>query len=139
MSTIKDRISVPVDEYTSPCDGWVSEDESVTSVHKKMTEGGYRHMPVLNNGKPVGIISTRDLYLLDQISETASDVTAGMLMTETPFTVITGTPLEEVAYEMSSRKIGSAMVVNPEGEIEGIFTTTDALNALVEILRGELA
>ena len=38
---------------------------------------------------------------------------------------------------MSKQKIGSA-VVSDHNEIVGIFTSTDALNALVEILRGQL-
>lgn len=137
MATIKDRISVPVDEYTSPCDTWVDKNESIADVYKKMSEGGYRHIPVLDGSKPIGIISSRDLYVLDQVNEAADNITAGMLMTDMPYTAVVGTPMEEVAYEMSSRKIGSAIIVNGEGKIEGIFTTTDALNALVEILRGE--
>lgn len=139
MKTIKERISVPVDEYTSPCDAWAEKDESIIEVYKKMTDGGYRHMPVLENGKPVGIISSRDLYIIDQISESARSISAGMIMTDSPYTVMVGTPLEDVAYDMSNQKIGSAIVVNPEGKVEGIFTTTDALNALVEILRGEFS
>jgi acetoin utilization protein AcuB len=42
--------------------------------------------------------------------------------------------LGEVALQLSSQKVGSALVLDESGEIYGIFTTTDALNALVEIL-----
>lgn len=44
----------------------------------------------------------------------------------------------EAAYEMSLNKIGSMVVVDDHGEVFGIFTTTDALNALIEIVRGEV-
>jgi predicted transcriptional regulator len=39
---------------------------------------------------------------------------------------------------MSSKKLGSLIVTNSSGDVSGIFTNTDALNALVEVLRGEI-
>ena len=39
---------------------------------------------------------------------------------------------------MSSKKLGSAIVLDEQGDLAGIFTTTDALNALVEVIRGKL-
>ena len=55
-----------------------------------------------------------------------------------PYTAQTGSMLEEVAFEMSDRKIGSALIVNNFGELEGIFTSVDGLNALIEIIRGDV-
>jgi acetoin utilization protein AcuB len=40
--------------------------------------------------------------------------------------------MDEVAFEMSSRKIGSVLVTEDD-QLLGIFTVTDALNALIEI------
>jgi CBS domain-containing protein len=39
-----------------------------------------------------------------------------------------------VAYRLSKEKKGSAIVLDLEERLYGIFTTTDALNALVEIV-----
>lgn len=47
----------------------------------------------------------------------------------------TATPLDEVAYVMSERKVGSVIVNEDSGEFLGIFTVTDVLNALIEISR----
>jgi len=44
-------------------------------------------------------------------------------------------PLDRVAFTMSDRKIGSVIVNEDDGEFLGIFTVTDALNALIEISR----
>ncbi len=46
-----------------------SEDDAVLDIAKKMSDGRFRHMPVLNNGRVVGIISTGDAvkYRLEQL------------------------------------------------------------------------
>ena len=43
--------------------------------------------------------------------------------------------LDEVALAMSEKKVGSVIVNDDEGRFYGIFTATDALNALVETVR----
>ncbi|HEX5954088.1 MAG TPA: CBS domain-containing protein, partial [Rhodanobacteraceae bacterium] len=59
------------------------------------------------------------------------------IMATDPISVLADTPLDEVAFDMSERKIGSVLVYEESGEYLGIFTVTDALNALIEIVRGE--
>ena len=44
-------------------------------------------------------------------------------------------PLDEVAHAMSEKKVGSVIVNDEDGKFLGIFTVTDALNALIEIVR----
>ena len=39
----------------------VPPDEPVASAAGLMLRGGYRHLPVLEHGKPIGIVSIRDL------------------------------------------------------------------------------
>ena len=39
-----------------------------------------------------------------------------------------------VAYRLSAEKKGSAIILDENDDLYGIFTTTDALNALVELL-----
>lgn len=131
------EINLLVDEYTSPCENPVHPDTPLKDIIDILKSETYRHIPVVENQKPVGIISSRDLKFISRLDVPNIDFKASEFMTPDPYTVVTGTTVQDVAFEMSSRKIGSAIVTNPNGEIEGIFTTTDALNALVEILRGE--
>ena len=56
-------------------------------------------------------------------------------MSPQPFIVSSETPLEEVALSMSRQKFGSALVRDEKDQTLGIFTVTDALNALIEVLR----
>ena len=60
---------------------------------------------------------------------------AADIMAADPVTVSVSAPLDEVAYTMSEKKIGSVIVNDQNGKLLGIFTATDALNALIEIVR----
>ncbi len=61
-------------------------------------------------------------------------------MTANPYIVEPDVELEKVVFHMSKNKIGSAIVKFDGGANTefGIFTSTDALNALLEVLRGEI-
>lgn len=128
---------VAVEEFTSPGPYSVAPETPYQDIMKLMDEGGVRHIPVLDGKEPVGMISDRDLKLV-RFLENGTKVVAADLMSGTPYLVDTESPLDEVALEMSRRKIGSAIVMDAEGKVSGIFTATDALNALVEVLRGEV-
>ena len=58
-----------------------SKDETVQSVMSKMTEGRFRHMPVMENGTLVGIVTLGDVVKA-QLSELAMEKNAleGMIM-----------------------------------------------------------
>jgi acetoin utilization protein AcuB len=128
---------IPVDEFTSPCPFTVSRDTKMELVKNMMDEHGIRHMPVVDHQEAIGIISDRDLKVLGKFPAWSSFV-AEDVMSPNPYTVTPTTNLDEVALQMSERKIGSAIVQDETGEIVGIFTSTDALNALVEVIRGEV-
>lgn len=128
-------LKIPVDEFTSPSPITVTSDTSAAEVIRVLQENSIRHVPVLKDGVPVGIISERDLRVLGTFKE-LSLVTAAEIVVNEPYSVSPDTPLDQVVFEMSSRKIGSALVQDEKGQVVGIFTNTDALNALVELLRG---
>jgi acetoin utilization protein AcuB len=94
-------------------------------------------LPVVEGKKIVGIISERNLKLPSQLKDKVS-VKAVDIMTTDPYFAQLETPLEEVVSTMAENRYGSAIIGNPEGELVGIFTTTDALKALVDAIRGEI-
>jgi CBS domain-containing protein len=51
----------PVREWMTPNPETVAEDDSIGFAIHKMDIGGYRHLPVMESGQPVGIISVRDV------------------------------------------------------------------------------
>lgn len=128
---------ISIEDYTTPCPVTVGKDESIQKVIEVMDKDHIRHIPVMNGDKVAGIISERDILTI-LATKVEGDITAGEVMTPNPFTVGPNSTLDEVAYEMSSNKIGSAVVIDDHSNLLGIFTTTDALNALIEIVRGEI-
>jgi acetoin utilization protein AcuB len=108
---------------------------SLAQAHALMREHHLRHLPVLDNGELIGIVSVGDLHLLETIGEFPLDeVPVDEAMSPHPFVVTGDMPLDEVAEIMATKKYGSAIVMGREG-VEGIFTSTDACRALASILQ----
>jgi acetoin utilization protein AcuB len=128
--------SIPVDDYTSPAPVFVQESTTIEDVMKLMRENNIRHIPVVEGKKAVGIISDRDVKLALTFDPSEKSI-AKQIMVANPYAVTAEESLESVAFELSKNKFGSAIIENEKGEITGIFTVTDALNALIEVLRGE--
>ncbi len=130
------HINISVEEFTTPAPVTATEDESLEEIAALMQDFGIRHIPIVRNERVVGIISDRDLRFAaglsvrEEIFMQASDV-----MVANPVTVSAGAYIDEVVFEMSEKKIGSVIVNDENDELYGIFTVTDALNALVEIAR----
>jgi acetoin utilization protein AcuB len=113
---------------------------SIEEAHETMRRLNVRHMPIVDDGGTlVGILSDRDLCIVKAAHGVEpSDVGVDEVMTRDPYQVSSDTPIEEVAAEMAKGRHGSTLVVD-DGEVVGIFTTTDALRALVEAEVGEQA
>jgi len=112
----------------------VEADEFVEVVDKWMKESAARHVPVVERGKVVGIISDRDI-IAARLSPAGSDrplfkaFRANELMTSPPITVQAKTPAPEAADLLLQHKIGCLPVVGAAGELVGIVTETDFLRA----------
>jgi acetoin utilization protein AcuB len=113
----------------------VSSDRTLAEAHRLMRERGIRHLPVVDRGRLVGIVSQRDLYLLETLRgvDAARELVEEAMSSE-PFVVGPDAALDEVAEAMAVHRHGSALVVEKTALV-GIFTTTDALRALVALLR----
>jgi CBS domain-containing protein len=53
--------SLPVRQYMTSAPETVSSSDLLAVALAKMDAGGYRHLPVVEAGKPVGVISVRDI------------------------------------------------------------------------------
>jgi CBS domain-containing protein len=52
---------LPVEEFMTPHPETVTVDDKLDFALHKMDVGGYRHLPVLRDGRPVGVLSVRDM------------------------------------------------------------------------------
>jgi acetoin utilization protein AcuB len=127
---------VPVEEFTTPDPVTAGEDMTIDELRQLMEAHGIRHLPVVRGNSVVGVVSDRDVRLVAGLTVAEKlQVRASDIMAADPLTVTSTAPLDEVAYAMSEKKVGSAIVNDEQGRFLGIFTSIDALNALIEIVR----
>jgi acetoin utilization protein AcuB len=125
-----------IHEYMTPTPLTIGADQTLAQAHVMMREHGIRHLPVLIGGKLEGILSDRDLSLLETLRDVdPAKVSVEEAMTLVVYTVAPDAPLEEVAEHMAEHKLGSVVVLNGT-KVAGVFTAVDGLRALAEVLRG---
>lgn len=112
----------------------IGSKQPLAAAHRLMNELGIRHLPVLEKRELVGIVSMRDLHLVETLEGVdPKEVTVEEAMSQDTFRVGPNASLTKVAREMAKHKYGSAVVMRGS-EVVGIFTTIDALRALDEVL-----
>ncbi len=101
-----------------------------------MKELKVRHMPVVENGKLLGILSDRDLLARGKRNLKGSldfpDLCAAEAMSLHPWTCPLDATVAQVARMMIGHHIDSVPITNPEGELIGLVTSTDLLEILAE-------
>jgi acetoin utilization protein AcuB len=123
----------------STCPHTIGVEQTMSVAHRMMREHGVRHLPVLRHGRAVGLVSDRDLNVIENLSGVdPTRVTVEEAMTQDPYVVSPDEPLDQVVMTMASKKYGSAIVVQHE-KVVGIFTTVDACRAFGELLYTRLA
>lgn len=74
----QDVLSQPASAHMTANVICCAENETVVSVMERMTAGRYRHMPVLDGGKLIGLISIGDVvkHRIEQTEKEAADMRA---------------------------------------------------------------
>jgi acetoin utilization protein AcuB len=118
----------------------LSPEASVAEALTLCRERRIRHIPIVEEGRLVGIVSDRDLRdaspaLGDaERASTLQEIRVGDVMTREVSTADPQDPIENVAQEMYELKIGSLPVVAEEEEkLLGIVTSSDVMRALVTL------
>lgn len=110
----------------------IAPTESLFRARQQMQAAGIRHLPVLDGDKIVGIITERDIRILEGCGRASFDVRVSEAMTPDPYVVDSDASVARVCRTMADRKYGSA-IVTTDGRIAGIFCAIDALRSLAEI------
>jgi acetoin utilization protein AcuB len=123
-----------VKKFMTPMPHTVGVDQPLSVAHRMMREHAIRHLPVLSGGKLAGILSERDMALVETLRDVDPEtVQTGEAMSQLVYAVEPETPLATVAAEMAEHKYGCAVVMAGQ-KVVGVFTTVDAMRALAALL-----
>lgn len=109
-----------------------------------LKEKRIRHLPVVEHGKLIGVITDRDLKEAAPSGATTLDVfelnyllfrmKVRDLVKKAPITIKPTNSVEKAALLMHDHRIGCLPVVDDAGKLVGMITETDLLEVMVEIL-----
>ncbi len=119
----------------------IEQDASVIEAIHLLKEKNIRRLPVMNKGRLAGLVTEKMLYgympakatSLDQweLHYLLSKTPVKAAMNPRPHTVRVDTPISEVAKLLHDRKLNGVIVVDAQGDLAGLLTTTNALEALI--------
>ena len=114
----------------------IGHHQTLATAGRLMTQHAIRHLPVLEGGKLMGIVTERDLSFVETLPGLSpEEVKVGDAMSQDVFVVGPKASVRETATEMAEHKYGSAVVMDA-GQVIGVFTTVDALRTLAQLLSG---
>lgn len=118
----------------SPVPYTLGRDQTMAEAERRMREHGIRHLAVLHGGAMIGIVSDRDIAVVQTLPGVDPDtVQVHEAMTPDPYAVQGDTPTAVVVATMAEHKYGAALVMDGD-KLAGIFTTTDALRLASDLL-----
>jgi CBS domain-containing protein len=137
----KSTAAVTVRDLMAQNPATLDRNETVDLADSIMNLGRIRHMPVVDDGKVVGILSQRDLFRSALIvalgfgrrttSALIKTIKIKEIMTEHVITITPDVAAKDAARLMIDKKIGCLPVVENE-KLIGLITETDILRYVVE-------
>ena len=124
-----------IEKFMSTQPQTIGKNMPVKVAMNMMREHHIRHLPVEDGGRLVGVVSDRDIKLASSFNHDEK-LTMEDIMTQDPYTVTPHTPVDDVVLNMAEHKYGCTIVKQDNGKIVGIFTATDGLRVLGEVLKG---
>lgn len=121
----------------------VNVNDSMQEAISRMREYFVPLLPVIKDGKLVGVVTDRDLKRASASDATTldihelvyliSNIKVGDIMTKNPITVRRDATLEETAYLLLKHKISGAPVVDEDGRLVGTIGQRDLFRALIAL------
>ncbi len=123
----------PVQKYMTTSPITIGVEQTIAHARDVMREHRIRHLPVLHGGRIVGLVSERDVALIESLKDVdPTKVTVEDAMSQSPYTTSPDTTIDVVCAEMAEHKYGAAIVMQ-NNHVVGVFTTVDACRTLAEL------
>jgi CBS domain-containing protein len=131
-----------VKEWMTPDVITISPETTLPEAHRLMTEKRIRRLPVVKNGKLIGIVTLGDVREAEPSDATTlsiwelnyllAQLQVEKIMTSNPLTISEEATIGEAAQVMLDKKISGLPVVNSQGKIVGIITESDIFRTVVK-------
>lgn len=121
----------------------ISPDQTIPDAHEIMAQNGVKRLPVMKNGKLVGIVSKEDItqaspskattFSMGEITYLLAKTKISQIMTKNPISISSNALLEEAATLMRDNNVSFLPVVD-DGKLVGIITESDIFDSFIELL-----
>ncbi len=128
---------IPIDQVMTPDPATISPQSSAAEARRLLDSNVINHLPVVEDGRLVGILSSSDflkLHLLDGKLQMVADATVSQIM-ETKVVVLNkNSTLVDAAEKLSVGGFHALPVVDRKRRLLGIVTSSDLIGELVRRL-----
>jgi acetoin utilization protein AcuB len=131
-----------VRDWMTPDPITIGPETTLPQAHRLMMEHSIRRLPVVKEGRLVGMVTLGDLRGAEPSGATSlsiweanyllSQLRVEEIMTPRPYTVSEDATLGEAAQMMLAHKISGLPVVDEGGDIVGIITESDIFRMVVQ-------
>jgi acetoin utilization protein AcuB len=123
----------PINRYMTRQPWTLPSTASLLDALELMRTHAIRHLPIVDHGQLVGILSERDILRIERFVELRC-TRAREAMSESPFTARDEDAMDDVVRAMGAHRRGCVVVLGRDGGVDGIFTATDACRVLADVL-----
>ena len=120
----------------------ITSDTSIVDAYYLMIEEKIRRLPIVDEGRLVGIVTLSDLYKVEpfdqfslsllEVSRQLNRMTVEEVMAPDPITALEDETVGQAAQKMLEYKISGLPVVNPVEQLVGIITESDIFRIVVQ-------
>jgi CBS domain-containing protein len=140
----KDASTTRLAEAMTPNPVTVAPESRAIDAMKAMSDGGFRHVPVTENGRIRGIVSRGDFEGMEfeefdwdgiykATGMSANREIASIIKNQKPLVLAADETVQRACQSMSERRCGSVLVVDNQQRLTGIFTGRDAVRLLADV------
>ena len=144
-----DKAMTKVRHWMTPRPITIEDSATIVEAIHLLKEKNVRRLPVMHEGKLVGVVTERTLKDFTPSRATSLDTwevhyllartPVSAAMNPKPHLVSPDDEIAEVAQLLHDRKLNGVLVVDAKGQLVGILTTTNALEALIAFARAAQA
>ncbi len=125
---------ISIDRVMTTSPATLEPDATIEHALEVFKTQDLHHLPVVENGKLAGLVSSADLmkcYLLEGGAGAAKGASVRAIMAKTPVTLDADATLRDAALKLSVGGFHALPVVDQDGTLVGIITSSDLIEYLL--------